>query len=217
MKKYPNGTLQRWEIIAEQMNRSVQEVTFMAARVKENIYRPSESVAEAIVQDATKKVKKVAAPVEQKSSDSLWSQEQQKLLENAIVKHPKSTVGDRWQKISNSVPGKTKEECLARYKYLVEKVKAQKQKESSEPQQQQEENNAQAQQQQDDAEAINPNENNDNNVHNAQDDETSNVMPVEEDDEPEPIKEKKGGKPRNKRKERKKRMEFSSGEDDYDD
>lgn len=37
-----------------------------------------------------------------------WSQEQQKAFENALTKFPKKTVGDRWEKISKSVPGKTK-------------------------------------------------------------------------------------------------------------
>lgn len=219
VKKYPNGTLSRWEIIAEQMNRSVQEVTFMSARMKETNYRQTDSVAEAIVQEATKKVKKIAAPVEQQSknstSDALWSQEQQKLLEAAIVKYPKSTAGDRWQKIANTVPGKTKEECLARCKYLVEKAKAQKQKEAAEAQQQ--DNSDSKKQVDNEIEAIDPNENGDKSTDSAQ--QTSNVTAAEENDgeEPEPIVEKKaGGKPRNKRKERKKRMEFSSDEDDYD-
>lgn len=59
MKKYPGGTPARWEVIAEMMNRSVHEITFMAAKMKENGYRvpgQTESVAESLVQDASKKV-----------------------------------------------------------------------------------------------------------------------------------------------------------------
>ncbi len=66
--------------------------------------------------------------------ETSWSQEQQQLLELAIVKYPKTTVGDRWVKISNSIPGKTREECLARYKHLVEIVKAQKERTKSDEQ-----------------------------------------------------------------------------------
>lgn len=196
-KKYPNGTLSRWEVIADHMNRSVQEVTFQAARLKEPGYRQSsESVAEAIVQDATKKAKKVTAPVavEEKSAETGWTQDEQKLLETAIVKYPKSTAGDRWQKIANSVPGRTKEECLARYKYLVQKVKEQKSKEAS----------AQPQQENDAIERVESIESQE---------ETANAADEVEPD-PEPVVKKSGGKPRNKRKERKKRMEFSSDEED---
>ena len=39
VKKYPSGTLERWEKIAEAMERSVLEVTHMAQRVKEDGYR----------------------------------------------------------------------------------------------------------------------------------------------------------------------------------
>lgn len=207
-KKYPNGTLSRWEVIADHMNRSVQEVTFQAARLKEPGHRPtSDSVAETIVQEATKKAKKVATPiiVEEKSPEAAWSQEEQKLLETAIVKYPKTTAGDRWQKIANTVPGRTKEECLARYKYLVQKVKEQKSKEASAESQQNNEKQCEQSDVQNDAnERIENIESQDNEV-NAGD---------EYEPEPEPVVKKSGGKPRNKRKERKKRMEFSSDEDD---
>lgn len=202
-KKYPNGTLSRWEVIAEHMNRSVQEVTFMAAKLKEPSNRPTESVAEIVVQEATKKARTVIAAIDEKNpaTEVVWKQEQQKLLEIAIVKYPKTTAGDRWQKIANTVPGKTKEECLARYKYLVQKLKEQKQKEA-------------VAQPDNDEPAKNSNE-------AIGTDKVQNVDSPEDKDEPENEPElnaekKTGGKPRNKRKERKKRMEFSSDEDNYE-
>lgn len=214
-KKYPNGTLSRWEVIAEHMNRSVQEVTFQAARLKEPSYRPSsDSVAETIVQEATKKAKKVTATIgddKQGASEATWSQEDQKLLETAIVKYPKTTAGDRWQKIANSVPGRTKEECLARYKYLVQKVKEQqKLKEAATKEQQPEQENDEQ------VENIESNDVSDR-IENIDEPEkeTDNLI---DEYEPEPVPEKKtGGKPRNRRKQRKKQMDFSSDEDDlYD-
>ena len=39
VKKYPSGTLDRWERIAEAMNRPVADVTHMAKKVKEDGYR----------------------------------------------------------------------------------------------------------------------------------------------------------------------------------
>lgn len=212
-KKYPNGTLSRWEVIAEHMNRTVQEVTFQAARLKEPAYRPSsDSVAETIVQEATKKAKKVTKTIaEDKTCSSevvAWSQEEQKLLETAIVNYPKTTVGDRWQKIANSVPGRSREECLARYKYLVQKVKEQKSKEIST--QQPEENDKQVERE----ESDNVNERVEN-IDNLE--EINNPIDEHEPEPaPEPVIEKKtGGKPRNRRKQRKKQMEFSSDEDDH--
>lgn len=210
VKKYPNGTISRWEIIAKQMNRAVTEVTFMSNRLKESVYRQTDSVAETIVKEATKKIKKTTAQPDEKATDSIWSQDQQKLLETAIVKYPKTIAGDRWQKIANTVPGKTKEECLARYKYLVQKVKDQRQKEAQT-------NEAEKEQPIEDTQNVNAQNKND--VDNGEEqEEVSGVAVVEEDDEPvEPAPKKGGGgKPRNKRKDRKKRMEFSSDEE-FDD
>lgn len=136
VKKYPGGTTNRWETIAEMMNRSVYDVTHMAAKLKETAYKVPgqvDSPAEQIALEATKnKVKTRKVTQENAQAESVWTQEQQKALEAAIIKHPKSAVGDRWQKIASSVPGKTKEECLARYKYLVELIK--KQKQTTDPQ-----------------------------------------------------------------------------------
>lgn len=161
VKKYPGGAGSRWNTIAESMNRSVQEVTFMAAKMKENGYRipgQTDSVAESLVQESQQaqrkeKVKKSAAaaatttPAASSASgeksmlipETNWTQEQQRALEAAIVKYRKTAGGDRWQKIANSVPEKTKEECLVRYKYLCELVKTQKRAEEAEAQEPEEE------------------------------------------------------------------------------
>lgn len=209
VKKYPNGTISRWEIIGQQMNRSVQEVTFMAAKMKESgyAYRAAaepESVAEAIVHDATKKKK----PTPVKAPDSVWSQDQQKQLENAIVQYTKSTAGDRWQKIANTVPGKTKEECLARYKYLVEIVKAQKAaNETSKAEEEvvdgvDAEPDAREQEPTDEPNAIEGEEK--EAEEQEQEAEEENIAPVSQ----------KGGKPRNKRKLRKQQIDYCYDDED---
>ncbi|XP_035908507.1 uncharacterized protein F54F2.9 [Anopheles stephensi] len=135
VKKYPGGTSNRWEVIAELMQRSVEEITYMAAKMKDCGYRlphqsngtnasdagqPAQGVTTAKVKTKTRD----SGPTETATSN--WTQQQQQALEVAIQKYPKSANYDRWQKIANSVPGKSKEECVARYKYLVELVKKQK-------------------------------------------------------------------------------------------
>lgn len=179
----------------------------MAARMKESVYRQTDSVAEIIVKEATKKLKKAPNPQsDEKANDAIWSQDQQKLLEVAIVKYPKTIAGDRWQKIANTVPGKTKDECLARYKYLVQKVKDQKQKETA------------AESQNNDGEKERPSE--DPQPAEAEAEDAAAVEQTEKtpivEDEPEVAPKQSGGKPRNKRKERKKRMDFSSDEDAHE-
>ncbi|KAL6266403.1 dnaJ homolog subfamily C member 1-like [Pogonomyrmex barbatus] len=124
VKKYPGGTPERWEKIANVMNRTVAEVTHMAKKIKEEGLKPSESVEEVSVEEKPKKIKTRS---ENTVSTSEWSQEQQRALEAALTKYPKGTSVDRWEKIANCIEGKTKEECQARYKQLVELVKKKQQ------------------------------------------------------------------------------------------
>jgi DnaJ homolog subfamily C member 1 len=47
VKKYPGGSSERWERIAEAMRRSVPEVTHMAAKLKDNCYKvPGQETSE---------------------------------------------------------------------------------------------------------------------------------------------------------------------------
>ncbi|CAH4032486.1 unnamed protein product [Pieris brassicae] len=64
----------------------------------------------------------VKPPKEEKS----WTKTEQELLEQAIKTFPAST-GDRWDKIADCIPNRSKKDCMKRYKELVELVKAKKQ------------------------------------------------------------------------------------------
>eukprot|EP01087_Luapelamoeba_hula_P021615 TRINITY_DN75_c0_g1_i1.p1 TRINITY_DN75_c0_g1~~TRINITY_DN75_c0_g1_i1.p1 ORF type:complete len:845 (-),score=269.77 TRINITY_DN75_c0_g1_i1:108-2642(-) len=52
-----------------------------------------------------------------------WTQEQQEQLEAALKQFPASLGAARWQSISSAVPGKSKRDCVERYKYLAELYK----------------------------------------------------------------------------------------------
>lgn len=191
VKKYPGGFPNRWETIAESMNRNVAQIIGLAAKMKDNGYRvpgaTPDSVAENIIQESVIKVK-TKKENEIQIPETTWSQEQQQALESAIVKFPKTGAGDRWDKISKSVPNKTKEECLLRYKYLVGLIKQQKTKNTE-------------------LESFEKVE--------AVEEETVAEVVVEEKDENEESQPKNKGKPKNKRKERKKKMDFSDEDSDY--
>ncbi|KAL6042742.1 DnaJ (Hsp40), subfamily C, member 2 [Balamuthia mandrillaris] len=60
-----------------------------------------------------------AATTAKKEKESVWSQEQQKALEEALKVHPVSEGKQRWDNIAAAVPGKSKKECVERFKYLV--------------------------------------------------------------------------------------------------
>lgn len=57
--------------------------------------------------------------VDEVSSSSVWSREQDKAFENALATHPED-ASDRWEKIAADVPGKTVEEVKHHYELLVD-------------------------------------------------------------------------------------------------
>ncbi|XP_043266108.1 uncharacterized protein F54F2.9-like [Colletes gigas] len=124
VKKYPSGTSERWDKIADAMNRTVTDVTYMAKKVKDERLKPSVATEETVVEERPKKIK---TRVENVDNVTEWSQEQQKAFEAALIKYPKGMSIDRWEKIANCVEGKTKDECQTRYRQLVEFVKKKQQ------------------------------------------------------------------------------------------
>nr|CAG4643434.1 EOG090X0BHG [Ilyocryptus agilis] len=147
MKKFPTGTTERWEKIADALNRTVGEVTHFAKKMRENAFRPPEgqegentSTEEQRVERKKEKTRGgknnilLAEPTqsdygvatEEVPGSTGWSQKQQKALETALATYTKGSL-ERWERIAKAVPGKTKEECMVRVKYLSELVKKKKQ------------------------------------------------------------------------------------------
>ena len=50
-----------------------------------------------------------------------WTTDEQKLLEQALKTFPASTA-ERWEKIAESVPNRSKKDCMKRYKVMGNRV-----------------------------------------------------------------------------------------------
>ena len=67
-----------------------------------------------------------ATPVTAVTAALEWSDEQQRMLEGALKHFPASVGATRWDRIAERVPGRTRAECVARYKSIVAALKAKK-------------------------------------------------------------------------------------------
>uniref|UniRef100_A0A8C0YHZ7 DnaJ homolog subfamily C member 2 n=1 Tax=Cyprinus carpio carpio TaxID=630221 RepID=A0A8C0YHZ7_CYPCA len=142
---FPAGTNARWEVIASYMNqhsssgvkRTAKDVISKAKTLqkldphqKDEInrkafekFKKEHSVVPQTVDNAVPSERFDAVSAE--SNSSPWTTEEQKLLEQALKTYPVNTP-ERWEKISDAVPGRSKKDCMKRYKELVEMIKAKK-------------------------------------------------------------------------------------------
>lgn len=147
MKKYPTGTVNRWLKIADLLNHSQDEVIAVVKQLRKapsarNIVPHAQGVSGEDYEDRASddemtradhivKVSKKASleekprPIDSVQKKEEWNLVQQKWLEAALQQYPKG-MAERWDKIAAAVPGKTKEECMLRYKHLVEVLRKKK-------------------------------------------------------------------------------------------
>ncbi|KAM7316014.1 hypothetical protein ACRRTK_024694 [Alexandromys fortis] len=139
---FPAGTNSRWEVIANYMNihsssgikRTAKDVIGKAKSLQKLDPHQKDDINKKAF-DKFKKEHGVApqadsaAPSERFEGPCTdftpWTTEEQKLLEQALKTYPVNTP-ERWEKIAEAVPGRTKKDCMRRYKELVEMVKAKK-------------------------------------------------------------------------------------------
>lgn len=141
---FPAGTSNRWEVVAAfvtqhsvtGLQRTAKEVLAKAknlqkqdTNLKEEVNRKAyekleKSQKPAVISDESAPSERFESPAEQQGVVP-WTGEEQKLLEQALKTYPASTP-DRWDRIAVCVPGRSKKECMKRYKELVEMVKAKK-------------------------------------------------------------------------------------------
>lgn len=62
-------------------------------------------------------------PASQPAANATWSKDEQSLLEQAMKTYPVSTP-DRWDRIAECIPNRSKKDCLRRVKELVDRVNA---------------------------------------------------------------------------------------------
>lgn len=133
---FPAGTNQRWEAVANFINqhskngeRNAKQVLAKAKSLQSTNFTDNalKSEMNANAYDQFEKEKKCEAQVPEVVSERPvgWSTDEQQLLEQALKTYP-VTDKERWDKIAECVPTRTKKECIKRFKEIVELVKAKK-------------------------------------------------------------------------------------------
>jgi len=149
VKTFPAGTKQRWEVVTEYINqhtktpeieRKAKETLSMAKEMQSGNFAMSSLKDEVnkMAYENTMKAQKRDTTVQEAATDRTdtpaqmaginpepWAPEEQKVLEQALKTYPSSTP-ERWDRIAETLPGRSKKDCMKRYKELAELVKAKK-------------------------------------------------------------------------------------------
>ena len=128
VKKFPPGGANRWDQIANYINnscrpenpRSKEECIEVFNQVKNSTATAATATA------ASKPTNGNTATTSSNSNDpEAWTADQDKQLQSALAKYPNSMdKNERWTKISDDVPGKSKKDCVQRFKAIRDALKA---------------------------------------------------------------------------------------------
>lgn len=118
IKKYPAGGANRWETIALFVNNLCK---LQDPRKKEECIEKYNQLVNTSA--PTSDTQSIAT----KTSACEWSEEQDKQLQTGLAKYPASMdKNERWSKIATEVTGKSKKDCVARFKAIREALKKSK-------------------------------------------------------------------------------------------
>lgn len=145
---FPAGTANRWDVVAAFINqhtasgvqRNAKEVLAKAKNLQRLDPNMKVEANKKAYEQLEKKVKKGEVAFKDESTPSerfdtpadlqgvnpsAWTAEEQRLLEQALKTYPANTA-DRWDRIADCIPNRSKKDCMRRYKELVEMVRIKK-------------------------------------------------------------------------------------------
>lgn len=113
IKKYPAGGAARWDAIASFINNLCKQEE---PRTKEECIEKYNQIASApAAKDASDS---------QAADDKAWTEKEDNLLQDMLRKYPATLEkNERWKSIAEGVSGRSKKECVERFKAIREAVK----------------------------------------------------------------------------------------------
>ena len=112
--------------------KEMQQGDFHLSTLKEEVNKKAyenlekQKKREVKVDDAEASTRTESAAEAQGLNMAPWTNEEQKLLEQALKTYPASLGAERWDKIASCVPDRSKKDCMRRYKELAELIRAKK-------------------------------------------------------------------------------------------
>ena len=138
-KKYPPGGSNRWDAIALYVNnlcrqpdpRTKEDCIEKYNQIASSAAPPSSNTAPAASSSGTSSSSAAAAGGggESKNANATteeegWSEEQDSLLQEMLRKYPaEMEKNEQWKQIAKGVPGRTKKECVQRFKAIREALR----------------------------------------------------------------------------------------------
>jgi DnaJ family protein C protein 2 len=123
VKKFPAGGANRWDAIAQYINNVCRSEE---PRTKEECievfkkYQATRNGTEPVTPAAPAKPAEAAPAADETDA---WTEEQDKLLQEALVEFPGSMdKNERWVSIAKALPGKSKKDCVERFKSIRDAI-----------------------------------------------------------------------------------------------
>jgi len=145
---FPAGTVNRWKVVSTWVNahgissprnqkdclsraKSLSEAELKAEANKNAFEKFKEAHQQEVVKNEAKpKGGEISQRFDENGGDAPprpWTRDEQKLLEQALKTYTAaSNPKDRWEKIAGAIKGRSKRDCVIRYKELAAAIKAKK-------------------------------------------------------------------------------------------
>merc|ERR1712232_169912 len=123
IRKYPAGASNRWGAIATFVNSSIST----SSRTKEECIAQYNTITNAPNKSAAATQQKTTSSNDTNNEDpsTIWTEEQDQQLQLGLSNNPPSMdKNERWTNIAKGVPGKTKKQCVERFKVIRSAMKA---------------------------------------------------------------------------------------------
>ncbi len=153
---FPAGTTNRWEVVASFVNqhtksstaeapppprtaketlskaKALQQGDFSKSALKEEVNKNAlenlekQKKRDVKVDDAEASKRTETAAEAMGLNVEPWTPDEQKMLEQALKTYPASLGTERWDKIADCLPNRSRKDCMRRYKELAELIRAKK-------------------------------------------------------------------------------------------